>query len=79
MLAGTQLWSDSVLQTLYGAIHAVALTAAGTTSLVHEAKVDIVTVPNLSEHLSKAATTAQSFWRFSYAEAMKSIAMSGSG
>ena len=52
-LADAALWSDSVLQTLYDAVHAVALTAAGATSLMHEAKVDIVTVPNLSEHLSK--------------------------
>jgi hypothetical protein len=37
----------------------VALTTAGATSLMHEAKVDVVTVPNLSEHLSSAATTAQ--------------------
>ena len=73
LLAGSQLWSDSVLQTLYDAVHAVALTAAGTTSLVHEAKVDIVTVPGLSEHLSNAATTAQLSARFAYAAAMKSI------
>ncbi|WP_165492729.1 DUF1073 domain-containing protein [Lichenihabitans psoromatis] len=70
---GTQLWSDSVLQTLYDAVHAVAVTTTGATSLVHEAKVDIVTVPNLSEHLSNAATTAQLSARFSYAATMKSI------
>ena len=40
---------------------------------MHEAKVDIVTVPNLSEHLSNAATTAQLSSRFAYAAAMKSI------
>ena len=58
---------------LYDAIHAVALTTTGATSLMHEAKVDIVTVPNLSEHLSNAATTAQLSARFAYAAAMKSI------
>ncbi len=73
LLYGTQLWSDSVLQSLYDAIHAVAVTGAGATSLVHEAKVDIVTVPGLSEHLSNAATTAQLSARFAYAAAMKSI------
>ncbi len=72
-LYGAQPWSDSVLQSLYDAVHAVAVTGAGATSLVHEAKVDIVTVPNLSEHLSNAATTAQLSARFSYAAAMKSI------
>ena len=66
-------WSDSVLQVLYDAIHAVALTQAGATSLMHEAKVDVVTVPNLSEHLSSAATTAQLSARFAYAAAMKSL------
>ena len=57
-------WSDSVLQTLCDAVHAVALTTAGATSLTHEAKVDVVTVPNLSAQLSA---------RFAYAAAMKSI------
>ena len=40
---------------------------------MHEAKVDVVTVPNLSEHLSSADTTAQLSARFAYAAAMKSI------
>ena len=66
-------WSDSVLQALYDAVHAVALTTAGATSLMHEAKVDVVTVPNLSEHLGSADTTAQLSARFAYAAAMKSI------
>ena len=70
---GLSAWSDSVLQTLYDAIHAVALTTTGATSLMHEAKVDVVTVPNLSEHLSSAATTAQLSARFPSAAAMKSI------
>ena len=51
----------------------MALTTTGATSLMHEAKVDIVTVPNLSEHLSNAATTAQLSARFAYAATMKSI------
>ena len=67
------MWSDSVLQVLYDAIHAVALTTAGATSLMHEAKVDVVTVSNLSEHLSSAETTAQLSARFAYAAAMTSI------
>ena len=72
-LMGADFWSDSVLTALYDAIHAVALTTAGATSLMHEAKVDVVTVPNLSEHLSNAATTAQLSARFGYAAAMKSL------
>ena len=72
-LFGADLWSDSVLTALYDAIHAVALTTTGATSLMHEAKVDVVTVPNLSEHLSNAATTAQLSSRFAYAATMKSI------
>ena len=67
------MWSDPVLLALYDAIHAVALTMAGATSLMHEAKVDVVTVPNLSEHLSSSETTAQLSARFGYAAAMKSI------
>jgi len=57
------VWSDSVLLALYDAVHAVALTTAGATSLMHEAKVDVVTVPNLSEHLSSSDTTAQDLLR----------------
>ena len=72
-LMGADLWSDSVLTALYDAIHAVAITTTGATSLMHEAKVDVVTVPNLSEHLSNAATTAQLSARFGYAAAMKSM------
>ena len=49
-------WSDSVLQALYDAVHAAALTTAGATSLMHEAKVDIVTVPNLYERLGSRRT-----------------------
>ncbi|MCW6510978.1 anti-CBASS protein Acb1 family protein [Lichenifustis flavocetrariae] len=70
---GADLWSDSVLTALYDAIHAVALTTTGATSLMHEAKVDVVTVPDLSEHLSNAATTAQLSARFGYAATMKSL------
>ncbi len=73
LLYGAPLWSDSVLQALYDAVHGVALATAGATSLVHEAKVDVVTVPGLSEHLSNAATTAQLSQRFAYAATMKSI------
>ena len=35
---GLSVWSDSVLQVLYDAIHAVALTTTGATSLMHEAR-----------------------------------------
>ncbi len=73
LLYGAQLWSDSVLQALYDAVHGAALATAGATSLLHEAKVDVVTVPGLSEHLANAATTAQLSSRFAYAATMKSI------
>ncbi len=62
-----------VLQSLYDAVHAAALSGAGATSLLHEAKVDVVTVPGLCEHLSSAETTAQLSARFAYAAAMKSM------
>ena len=52
------------LHLLDRAVHAVALATAGATSLMHEAKVDVVTVSNLSEHLSSADTTAQLSARF---------------
>ena len=45
-LAGT-VWSDSVLLALYDAIHAVALTMAGATSLMHEARPCRLSINNL--------------------------------
>ena len=62
-----------MLQSLYDAVHAAALSLAGATSLLHEAVVDVVTVPNLSEYLNSAETTAQLSARFAYAAAMKSM------
>ena len=62
-----------MLLALYDAVHATAMTTAGATSFMHEAKVDVVTVPNLSEHLFSADTTSQLSARFAYASAMKSI------
>ncbi len=67
------LWSDSVLQSIDDAVHAAALSLAGAASLLHEAKVDVVTVPNLSEHLSSDETTEQLSARVASAAAMKSI------
>ncbi|WP_281011188.1 anti-CBASS protein Acb1 family protein [Lichenibacterium minor] len=40
---------------------------------MHKAKFDVVTVPNLSEHLSSAETTEQLSARFASAAAMKSM------
>ncbi len=51
----------------------IKLYVVAATSLLHEAKVDVITVPNLSEHLSSAETTEQLSVRFAYAAAMKSI------
>ncbi len=41
------MWSDSVLLAVSDAVHAVALTTAGATSLVHEARA-VRLVPNCS-------------------------------
>ncbi|MGJ0397423.1 MAG: DUF1073 domain-containing protein [Methylocystis sp.] len=68
-----QGWGDSLLQTVYDAVHAVSLSATGIATLVHEAKTDVINVPGLSEHLATQATTDQLTKRFSYASMMKSI------
>lgn len=46
---------------------------AGGTSLLHEAVVDIVTLPNLSAHFNSAETIEQASARFASAAAMKSM------
>lgn len=66
-------WGDSVLLSVYDAIHHAALTQAGIAELVHEAKVDVISVPNLGSNLSTDAGTSALAKRFTNAAALKSI------
>jgi len=65
-------WSDSVLQVVKDAIMHAAVAQAGIAGLVQEAKIDVVRIPNLMEHLSTADYTERLTKRFMYAAAAKS-------
>lgn len=66
-------WGDSVLMAMYDAIHHAALSQAGIAELIHEAKVDVIKVPNLGMQLGTPEGTKQLTNRFSVANTLKSI------
>lgn len=66
-------WGDSILQVCYDAIHNAALTQAAAPELVHEAKLDVINVPNLGALLSTDQGTQTLMKRFSASNALKSI------
>lgn len=68
----THFWSDSVLQVVRDAIAHAAVAQQGIAGLVQEAKLDVVRIPGLMEHLSTADYTARLTQRFMFAAAAKS-------
>jgi phage-related protein (TIGR01555 family) len=50
-------WGDSILQVVYSALHAAALSHTGISELIHEAKVDVVRMDGLSETLATQGGT----------------------
>lgn len=71
--SGLDGWGDSVLQAVWDAVHHAGLTAQGIASLVHEAKVDVIKIPRLSESLGTAGYAQRLSERFVLANTMKSI------
>ncbi len=66
-------WGDSVLQIVYDAVHHAALTTTAIAELIHEAKVDVISVDGLEKHLATTKGTDLLTRRFSTAATMKSI------
>lgn len=66
-------WGDSVLMAMYDAIHHAALSQAGIAELIHEAKVDVIQIPNLGTNLTSDEGTKAIAKRFSNANMLKSI------
>lgn len=66
-------WGDSILMAMYDAIHHAALTQTGIAELIHEAKVDVISIPNLGMQLSTKEGTEQLQNRFTVAGLMKSL------
>lgn len=69
---GHDPWGDSVLQIVYDAVQNAATSQQHVASLIAEAKLDVITVPNLSEHLSTEKGTEELTRRFTLANMMKS-------
>lgn len=66
-------WGDSILQVVYDAIHNAALTQGASAELVHEAKLDVVKIPNLGSMLSTDQGTDIITKRFTASNMLKSI------
>jgi phage-related protein (TIGR01555 family) len=72
--ASTQLgWGDSVLQSTLDAIKQADATAANIASLVFEAKIDIIRVPNFMANLADANYRAKLIERYTLAATAKGI------
>lgn len=66
-------WGDSVLQSIYSAMINSDSTNANVASLVFEANVDVIAVPELMEHMSSLPYREKLLNRFTLAAAGKSI------
>lgn len=66
-------WGFSALQAPYEAVHHAALATGSAASMLHEAKVDVISIPNLGSVLASQDGTAALTRRFSLASMMKSI------
>ncbi|WP_299663855.1 phage portal protein [uncultured Ruegeria sp.] len=66
-------WADSVLQATLDALHQADGTSANIASLIFEAKVDTIGIPDLTKMLSKASNEAAVLERLKLAETAKSI------
>lgn len=66
-------WDQSRLQRVMGAMRNVAHVTGGISSLIYEAKNDIISIPNLFEEISSPEGSAKMIERFALADQMKSI------
>jgi len=66
-------WGDSSLQPVFDALRDAGLVSSSMASMISEAKLDIIKVPNLTQLLSTDAGSAKVFERFSQANVAKSV------
>jgi phage-related protein (TIGR01555 family) len=66
-------WGDTVLAALYSALHDAGLSLQIIASLVHEAKIDVVRVPNLMANLATSEYRTRLIERFTLAAVGKSV------
>lgn len=65
-------WGDPVLHVVYDAVQNASASQEGIASLLNEAKVDVIKVPELSKWLETTKGTADLTRRFTYANQLKS-------
>lgn len=68
-----QGWGDSVLQSVKDAVRHAGLTAQAAASLLDEARIDVVRVPNLADHIATVADQERFTARWLYAMQGKGI------
>ena len=71
--AGTDGWGDSVLQAVMDAIRHAGLAAQGVATLIHEAKLDVIRIPQLTQNLAQADYAQRLVDRFTLANTMKGL------
>lgn len=73
LLGPDQFWGDPLLQSVRDAVSNADLAQNGVASLIHEAKVDSLSIPNLSQQLSTAEYESRMIKRLQVAELAKSF------
>lgn len=66
-------WGDSVLQVAMEAVKSSSLVSGSIATLVSEAKIDVIKIPDLSFHMSNEEHKAKLTARFQYANMAKSV------
>lgn len=66
-------WGDPLLQSVQEAIKAHDTTTGAVASLLHEAKLDVVSIPGLMDHLTSAEYEGKLIERFAIANLLKSL------
>lgn len=66
-------WGDSVLQAVMDAIRQAGLATQGVATLIHEAKLDVIRIPQLTQHLAQPDYASKLVDRFTLANTMKGL------
>jgi uncharacterized protein len=69
----TDGWGDSTLQSIYDAVIHAGQTAANVATIVHEAKVDVVNIPDMMSQMGSQEYRDRLTERFTLANTLKSI------
>lgn len=73
MVGADSVWGDSVLQSVADAIKSTGTVTSTVAQLVHEAKIDIINVPGMTENMGNKVYEEKLKRRFGLANIMKSV------